>query len=116
MDPHIVSRESLIENRRKLLEFAVRARSHVLYSFPPNWGGSPHQTLKNKEGMADRLAEIYFIWREVACCPQLTNSLPHVRTKLGSALDDFTLSLVRVHTFCMVDVVDVFLSVIVGLI
>ena len=50
--------------------------------------------------MADRIAEIYFIWREVARCPQVSNSLPHVRTKLGTVLEDFTLSLVRVHTFC----------------
>jgi hypothetical protein len=30
--------------------------------------------------MVDRLADIYFIWREVARCPQVLNSLPHVRT------------------------------------
>ena len=32
--------------------------------------------------------------------PQEKNSVPHVRTKLGTVLEDFTLSLVRVHTFC----------------
>jgi hypothetical protein len=40
------------------------------------------------------------IWREVARCPQVSNCLPHVRTKLGTVLEDFTLSLVCVHTFC----------------
>ncbi len=49
--------------------------------------------------MVDRLAEIYFIWREVACCPQVSTSLPHVLTKLGSALEDY-FSLVHVLTFC----------------
>jgi hypothetical protein len=56
--------------------------------------------LKYKEVLADRLAAIYFIWREVARCPQVSIYLPHVRTKLGSALEDFILSLVHVHTFC----------------
>jgi hypothetical protein len=32
--------------------------------------------------------------------PGVEFSLPHVRTKLGTVLEDFTLSLVRVHTFC----------------
>jgi hypothetical protein len=56
--------------------------------------------LKYKEVLVDRLAAIYFIWREVARCPQVSISLPHVCTKLGSALEDFILSLVCVHTFC----------------
>ena len=50
--------------------------------------------------MVDRIAEIYFKWREVARCPQVSNSLPHVRTKLGTVIEVLTLSLVRVHTFC----------------
>ncbi len=97
----------LIENQRKLLEFAIRADSHRplrAVQLAPQLGEALPvklpKKLKNKEGMADRLAEIYFIWREVARCPQVLNSLPHVRTKLGSALEDFTLSLVCVHTFC----------------
>jgi hypothetical protein len=102
--------DSLTENRRELLEFAIRADSHrpsnavqlasqLGEAIPVKFS----KKLKKKEGMADRLAEIYFIWREVARCPQVTNSLPHVRTKLGSALEGFTLSLVRVHTICMAE-------------
>jgi hypothetical protein len=90
--------KSLIENRIELLEFAVRADSHR----PPS-AALPvklHKKNQLKESMVDRIAEIYFIWREVARCPQVSNSLPHVRTKLGTVLEDFTLSLVRVHTFC----------------
>ena len=100
----------LIENRRELLEFAIRADSHRpsrAVQLAPQLGEALPvklpKKLKNKEGMADRLAEIYFIWREVALCPEVSTSLPHVRTKLGSALEDFTLSLVRVHTFCRVE-------------
>jgi hypothetical protein len=100
----------LIENQRKLLEFASRADSHRpsrAVQLAPQLGEALlvklPKKLKNKDGMADRLAEIYFIWREVARCPQVSNSLPHVRTKLGSALEDFTLSLVRVHTFYRVE-------------
>jgi len=93
--------KSLIENRTELLEFAVRADSHrpssaVQLSLPVKL----HKKKQLKESMADRIAEIYFIWREVARCPQVSNSLPHMHTKLGTVLEDFTLSLVRVHTFC----------------
>ena len=102
--------DSLSENRRELLEFAVRADSHRPWhadQLAPQLGEAIPvklpKKLKKKEGMADRLAEIYFIWREVARCPQVTNSLPHERTKLGSALEGFTFSLVRVHTFCMAE-------------
>ena len=99
---------SLIENRRELLEFAARADSHRpsrAVQLAPKLGEAlpvklPKKLKNSKEGMADRLAEIYFIWREVARCHQVSTSLPHVHTKLGSALEDFTLSLVRVHTFC----------------
>ncbi len=97
----------LIENQHELLEFAVRADSHrplQAVQLAPQLGEALpiklSKKLKYKEVMADGLAEIYFTWREVACCLQVLNSLPHVRTKLGSALEDFTLSLVRVHTFC----------------
>jgi hypothetical protein len=97
----------LIENRCELLKFAVRADSHRLSSAiqlaPQLEEALPvklAKKLKCKELMADRLAKIYFIWREVARCPKVSNSLPHVRTKLGTVLEDFTLSLVHVHTFC----------------
>ncbi len=99
---------SLIENRHELLEFAIHADSHRpsrAVQLAPQLGEAlplklPKKLKNSKEGMADMLADIYFIWREVARCPQVSTSLPHVRTKLGSALEDFTLSLVRVHTFC----------------
>ena len=98
--------KSLIENRTELLEFAVRADSHrpssAVQLAPQLVAALPvlHKKKQQKESMADRITEIYFIWREVARCPQVPNSLPHVRTKLMTVLEDFTLSLVRVHTFC----------------
>ena len=99
--------KSLIENRIELLEFAVRADSHrppsAVQLAPQLVAALPvklHKKQQLKESMADRIAEIYFIWREVARCPQVSNSLPHVRTTLGTVLEGFTLSLVRVHTFC----------------
>ncbi len=97
--------KSLIENQCELLEFAIHANSHrpSRAVLAPQLGEALPvklaKKLKYKEVLADRLAAIYFIWREVARCPQVSISLPHVRTKLGSALEDFTLSLVRVHTF-----------------
>jgi hypothetical protein len=97
----------LIENQRKLLEFVIHADSHRpsrAVQLAPQLGEALPvklaKKLKYKEVLADRLAAIYFIWREVARCPQVSISLPHVCTKLGSALEDFTLSLVHVHTFC----------------
>ena len=99
--------KSLIENRTELLEFAVHADSHrpssAVQLAPQLVAALPvklHKKKQLKESMADRIAEIYFIWREVARCPQVSNSLPHMRTKLGTVLEDFTLSLVRAHTFC----------------
>ncbi len=97
----------LIENQRELLEFAIHADSHHplhAVQLAPQLGEALPvklaKKLKYKEVLADRLAAIYFIWREVARCPQVLISLPHVRTKLGSVLEDFTLSLVCDHTFC----------------
>ena len=46
------------------------------------------------------LMEIYFLWKDIARCPDVASTLPHERTKLGSALSEFTVALVRVHTFC----------------
>ena len=98
--------KSLIQNRTELLEFAIRADSHrpssAVQFAPQLVAALPvklHKKKQLKESMVDRIAEIYFIWREVARCPQVSNSLPHMRTKLGTVLEDFTLSLVRVHTF-----------------
>jgi hypothetical protein len=56
--------------------------------------------LKYKEVMADRPHDIYFICQEVTCCPQVSVSLPPVCKKLGTALRNFTLSLVCVLPFC----------------
>jgi hypothetical protein len=99
--------KSLIENRIELLEFAIRADSHrppsAVQLAPQLVAALPvklHKKKQQKESMADRITEIYFIWREIARCPQVSNFLPHVRTKFGTVLEDFTLSLVRVHTFC----------------
>ncbi len=87
--------QSLIKNSCKLLEFAAHADSHRplgAVQLAPQLGEALpielFKKLKYKEVMANRLAEIYFIWREIARCPQVSNSLPHVRTKLGSALED----------------------------
>jgi hypothetical protein len=55
--------------------------------------------VKYKESMADTLADVYFLWRGVACCPQVMKSLPYERTHFGKALNNFTLALVRMHTF-----------------
>ncbi len=66
----------------RAVQLAPQLREAIPVKLPKN--------LKKKEGVADRLAEIYFIWREVSHCSQVTNLLPHVRTKLGSALEGFT--------------------------
>jgi hypothetical protein len=94
-------------NQSELLEFDVRANSHqpsravrlapqlreaILDKFV--------KKLKYKEVMADRLVNIYFIWQQVTHCPQVSVFLPPMRTKLGTVLEDFTLSLVCVHIFC----------------
>jgi len=50
--------------------------------------------------MADSLKEIYILRKEIARCPDVASALPHERTKLGSALSNFTVALLRVHTFC----------------
>jgi hypothetical protein len=50
--------------------------------------------------MADSLVEIYFLWKDIARCPNVASTLPHDRTKLGSALLEFTMAFVRVYTFC----------------
>ncbi len=98
--------KSLIENWIELLEFAIRADSHrppsAVQLAPQLVAALPvlHKKKQQKESMADRITEIYFIWREIARCPQVSNFLPHVRTKFGTVLENFTLSLVRVHTFC----------------
>jgi hypothetical protein len=98
--------QALIENRHAIIEFAICADSHQ-----PSRAGPLASSLmealpiklckkmKYEEPMVDALADIYFLWREVACCPQGTNSLPHVCTKLGKALYNFTLSIACIHTF-----------------
>jgi hypothetical protein len=53
-----------------------------------------------EEYMADSLTKICFLWKDIARCPNVASTLPHDGTKLGSALLEFTMALVRVHTFC----------------
>jgi hypothetical protein len=98
--------KSLIKNCSELLEYDVHANSHwpsCAIQLTPQLGEAVPdklvKKLKYKEVMGDRLAEIIFIWQGVAHCPQVLNSLPNVCTKLRTVLEDFTLSLVRVHTF-----------------
>jgi hypothetical protein len=96
----------LIENHHAIIEFAICADSYQLSCAGPLASRLKEalpiklcKKMKYKKPMADALAKIYFLWREVACCPQITKSLPHVCTKLGKALYNFTLSIARVHTF-----------------
>ena len=76
----------LIENC-ELLEFAVNAGSHWpsgAVQLAPQLGKDLPVKLakkfKYKEAMADRFAEIYFIWIDVVCYPQVLKYLPHVHT------------------------------------
>jgi hypothetical protein len=99
--------QALIDNRDEIIALAVLSDrslpSHVERFAPRLEQALPAKLSKRrscKEPMADSLAEIYFLWKDIARCPDVALALPHERTKLGSALSDFTVALVRVHTFC----------------
>jgi hypothetical protein len=98
--------QALIENLKAIIEFAICAdchqpshagplASHLMEALPVKLC----KKMKYKKPMADTLADIYFFWREVTCCPQVTKSLLHIHTKLGEALYNFILSIAHVHNF-----------------
>ena len=93
--------QSLIDNCCEIIEFAVLFdHSHPSHTnpFAPRLEQAlPAKLSKRqaaKEAMADTLAEIYFLWKDIAHCPDMTSTLPHKRTKLGSALSEFAVALV----------------------
>ncbi len=99
--------QSLIDNCCEIIEFTVLFdRGHPSHTkpFAPCLEQALLAKLSKKkvlkEEMADTLAEIYFLWKDIAHCPDMASTLPHERTKLGSALSEFTVALVRVHPFC----------------
>ena len=99
--------QALIDTRREIIEFAVlfdHSRPSHTNPFAPRLEQAlPAKFSKRqayKEAMVDTLTEIYFLWKDIARCPDVASTLPHERTKLGSALSEFTVALVQVHTFC----------------
>ncbi len=104
--------QALVDNRHRILEFAICADNHRPSCANPCLAPQLEEalpvklckkTVKYKESMADTLADVYFLWRGVACCPQVMKSLPHECTHFGKALYSFTLALVCMHTFCIAE-------------
>jgi hypothetical protein len=103
--------QALIDNRREIIQFAVLCNSNCPSSADPIAPcleqALPDKLSKRKsikEYMADSLLDIFFLWKDIARCPNVASTLPHDRTKqysacqCGSKCDTFNL-IVRQYAY-----------------